>query len=155
MKKASAFHRFARRLARNDRGVVAIEFGIISSVLIIMLVMAVDLGMAMRHRSQMEGAVRAGLQEALNSSATLADVQNAVLTATDLPNESTPTATAERQCFCAGSADVINCGTGSCGSADKQQYVEITLVQVHTWLLGFPGLENPLTLSIKRSIRVE
>lgn len=155
MMKSSAYHRFLRRLARDDRGVVAIEFGIISSVLIIMLVMAVDLGMAMRHRSQMEGAVRAGLQEALNSSATLADVENTVLTATDLPQESTPTVTADRQCFCAGSANVIDCNTGSCGSADKQRFVEITLAQVHTWLLGFPGLENPLTLSIKRSIRVE
>lgn len=156
MTHLSALRRFTRRLARSERGAVAIEFGIISSVLIVMLVMAVDLGMAMRHRSQMEGAVRAGLQEALNTGMSLDAVQASVLNATDLPSSTTPTATAVRQCFCAGSAAPISCTTGTCMSGvEKQEYVQVTLVQEHQWLLGFPGLPNPLVLTIERSIRVE
>jgi Flp pilus assembly protein TadG len=52
------------RLFRDQKGVAAIEFGLVSSVLIILMVMATDLGLAMQHRSQMESAVRALLRPA-------------------------------------------------------------------------------------------
>ena len=71
-----SFPRFLARLVGDDDGVAAIEFGVVASVLIILMVMATDLGLAMQHRSQMEGAVRAGLQKALDSAATLADVED-------------------------------------------------------------------------------
>src|SRR6185503_5561915 len=64
-KTRTALRSLAQRLIGNEDGVVAIEFGFVASFLILMLIGATDLGFAARHRSQMEGAVRAGIQEAM------------------------------------------------------------------------------------------
>ena len=64
-KTRMALRSLAKRLAGNEDGVVAIEFGVVASFLILMVIGTTDLGFAARHRSQMEGAVRAGIQEAM------------------------------------------------------------------------------------------
>ncbi|HEV8388457.1 MAG TPA: TadE/TadG family type IV pilus assembly protein, partial [Dongiaceae bacterium] len=130
-------------------GVVAIEFGVVASLLIIMLVGATDLGMAMRHRSQMEGASRAGIQEALKGG-TVSAVEDAVRASTDLPSSPAATVSAVKACYDAEGAD-IDCEEAAVASV----YIEITVQQDHPWLLGFPGFSNPATLTIKNSVRVE
>jgi Flp pilus assembly protein TadG len=142
------------RLIRDQRGVAAIEFGVISSVLIILMVMATDLGLAMQHRSQMEAAVRAGLQKALDNSATTQDVEDAALASADLPSNPAADPTAVRQCLCPDGTEV-SCTTGTCSPNHRQDFVELTLAQEHHWLLGFPGVSNPTTFSITHSIRVD
>lgn len=142
------------KLIRDQQGVAAIEFGVISSVLIVLMVMATDLGLAMQHRSQMEAAVRAGLQKALDNSATLSDVENAALASADLPSSPAAEPTASRQCSCPDGT-AVSCTTGTCSPNHRQDFVELTLEQQHHWLLGFPGLSNPITLSITHSIRVK
>lgn len=149
----NGLRRFFARLGSDERGAAAIEFGAIGSVLFLMVVMGTDLGLAMRHKSQMEGAVRAGLQRALNASSELTDVQDAALAASDLPTSPPATATAERQCKCADGA-VVDCDTGTCGALEKREYVELELVQDHNWLFGIPGLPNPTSFTITHSMRV-
>ena len=146
--------RFLARLVGDDEGVAAIEFGVVASVLIILMVMATDLGLAMQHRSQMEGAVRAGLQKALDSTATLTVVEDYTLSSTDLPTDPEAEATAEQQCGCPDGTEV-DCSTGTCGASPMRKYVELTLAQDHSWLFGFPGLPNPTTLTVTHTIRVE
>ena len=145
-----------RKLARDERGVAAIEFGVVATMLTFMMVGGTDLGLAARHRSQMEGAVRAGLQKALDVDASLTDVQDATLAAADLPQSPTPTATAAFECHCPDGSD-ISCASGSsCGSGiGKQKFVTLTLAQEHRWLLGVPWLPNPSNLSVTHSIRVD
>jgi Flp pilus assembly protein TadG len=145
---------FFARLAGDERGAAAIEFGAIGSVLFLMVVMGTDLGLAMRHKSQMEGAVRAGLQRALDAKSELADVQAATLAASDLPASPPAAATAERQCKCADGT-VVDCDTGTCGTLEKREYVELELVQDHSWLFGIPGLPNPTSFTITHSMRVD
>lgn len=145
---------FLVRLAGDQKGTAAIEFGAIGSLLFLMMVMGTDLGLAMRHKSQMEGAVRAGLQRALDGTSALEDVQAAALAASDLPDSPAATATAERQCICADGT-VVDCDGGTCGIQEKLEYVELELVQDHAWLFGIPGVPNPTSLTIKRSMRVD
>lgn len=145
---------FLLRLASDQNGAAAIEFGVIASVLFLMTVMSTDLGLAMRHKSQMEGAVRAGLQRALDGTGDLASVQDATLAASDLPSSPAATATAERQCTCADGT-VVDCATGTCGAQEKLEYIELELVQDHAWLFGIPGLPNPTTFTTTRSMRVD
>lgn len=142
------------KLARDQRGVAAIEFGVVSSVLILLMVMATDLGLAMQHRSQLEAAVRAGLQKALDNSASLDDVENAALASSDLPSSPAPTATAEQQCLCPDGSEV-SCTTGTCNNQHRQDYVVLTMEQDHQWLLGFPGVSNPSPISMTHSVRVD
>lgn len=139
---------FARHLLRSDDGVVAIEFGVVASLLMIMVIGATDLGLAMRHRSQMEGAVRAGLQEAMNGG-TESAVQAAVSASTDLPASPAPSIVATKKCLDVDDAEV------DCDSASvKSVYMEITIQQDHKWLLGFPGFSNPATLTLTNSVRI-
>ncbi len=140
---------FSRRLLVNEDGLVAIEFGAVASFLILMLIGATDLGLAARHRSQMEGAVRAGIQEALKGG-TAEAVQAAVTAATDLPSDPAPTVTATKVCY--DSSDVV---VEDCDAANVAKiYMEIILQQDHKWLLGLPGVSNPSTLKLTNSVRV-
>jgi Flp pilus assembly pilin Flp len=145
-----------RKLAKDERGVAAIEFGVVATMLTFMLVGGTDLGLAARHRSQMEGAVRAGLQKALDTGASLSDVQDAALAAADLPQTPTPTATAVFECHCPDGSDISCASSASCGNGIvKQKFVALTLEQEHHWLLGIPWLPNPSDLSITHSLRVD
>src|ERR671922_2043874 len=93
-----AIRSLIKRLAGNEDGVVAIEFGVVASFLILMLIGATDLGFAARHRSQMEGAVRAGIQEALKGGTEEA-VEDAVTASTDLPSNPAATVSATKICY--------------------------------------------------------
>lgn len=141
--------RFTKRLLANEDGLVAIEFGAVASFLIVMLIGATDLGLAAQHRSQMEGAVRAGIQEALKGG-TAEAVEAAVIASTDLPSNPAASVSAARVCYDGAGAEVADCDSGSVESI----YMEITLQQDHKWLLGLPGFSNPSTLKLINSVRV-
>lgn len=143
----TSFERLAKRLLINEEGVVAIEFGILASLLILMLLGATDLGFAARHRSQMESAVRAGIQKAIKGGSVDA-VKSAVMDSTDLPSDPAATVTAAKVCY-DSAGDEADCDAGNVSI-----YMEITLQQEHKWLLGLPFLTNPSTLEVTNSVRV-
>ena len=146
-KIAKAVRSLARRLAGNEDGLVAIEFGAVASFLIVMLIGATDLGFAARHRSQMEGAVRAGIQEAMKGGTEEA-VEAAVTASTDLPSSPAPTISATKVCYDS------NGDTADCEAANVSIYMEIILEQEHKWILGLPGFSNPSILKVANSVRV-
>src|SRR5690242_13579595 len=146
-KLVATFERFAKRLFIKDEGVVAIEFGIIASLLILMVIGAADLGFAARHRSQMESAVRAGIQKAIKGGSVDA-VKSAVLDAADLPADPEATVTATKVCYDDVGAEV------DCDAGPASIYMEINLQQEHKWIIGLPFLSNPSTLEVTNSVRV-
>ena len=148
-KAISRFLRFAERLVASEEGVVAIEFGIVASVLILMTVGATDLGLAARHRGQMESAVRAGIQKAM-AGGTEDAVKTTVLAATDLPSSPTPTAEAVKKCY-----DDSGTSQDCASAAAKSTYMEIKLTQNHQWLLGRPGFPSPLPITFTRTVRIK
>jgi Flp pilus assembly protein TadG len=149
MHRLIALKRFSRRLLANEDGVAAIEFGAVASFLILMLIGATDLGLAAQHRSQMEGAVRAGIQEALKGGTEEA-VEAAVTASTDLPSNPPATVSATKICYDDQGEAVEDCDAANVDSI----YMEITLQQDHQWLLGMPGFSNPSTLKLTNSVRV-
>ncbi len=146
-KTRMAVRSLAKHLAGNDDGVVAIEFGVVASFLILMLIGATDLGFAARHRSQMEGAVRAGIQEAMKGGTEEA-VEAAVTASTDLPSSPAPVISATEVCY------DENGDSADCEAANVTIYMEIILEQKHEWILGMPGFSNPSTLKVTNSVRV-
>ena len=146
-KTRMALRALANRLIGNDDGVVAIEFGVVASFLIVMLIGATDLGFAARHRSQMEGAVRAGIQEAMKGG-TAEAVEAAVMASTDLPSSPAPTISVSKVCYDA------NGDAADCEAANVTIYMEIVLEQEHQWILGMPGFSNPATLQVTNSVRI-
>ena len=142
-----ALRSLAKRLIGNEDGVVAIEFGVVASFLILMLIGATDLGFAARHRSQMEGAVRAGIQQAMKGG-TAEAVEAAVTASTDLPSSPDPVISVSKVCYDS------NGDSADCESANVTVYMEIVLEQEHRWILGMPGFSNPSTLKVTNSVRV-
>jgi hypothetical protein len=120
---------------------------VVASFLILMLIGATDLGFAARHSSQMEGAVRAGIQEAMKGGTEEA-VESAVLASTDLPKNPQATISVTKVCYDA------NGDSADCESAHATVYMEIVLEQEHKWILGMPGFSNPSTLKVTNSVRV-
>jgi Flp pilus assembly protein TadG len=148
MQKARlALRRLAKRLFSSEDGVVAIEFGLVASFLILMLIGATDLGFAARHRSQMEGAVRAGMQAAMKGGTEEA-VKAAVSASTDLPSSPAPSVSVTKLCYDSGGEPA------DCEAANVTTYMEIILQQDHKWIIGLPGLANPSTLKITNAVRI-
>jgi Flp pilus assembly protein TadG len=145
----SKLERFSRRLLANEDGVVAMEFGAVASFLIVMLIGATDLGLAAHHRNQMEGAVRAGIQEAIKGGTEEA-VAAAVTASTDLPSTPAATVSATKTCYDDQGETVDDCDAANVDSV----YMEIILQQDHKWLLGMPGFPNPSTLKLTNSVRI-
>jgi Flp pilus assembly protein TadG len=146
-KTRMALRSLVQRLAGNDDGVVAIEFGVVASLLILMLIGATDLGFAARHLSQMEGAVRAGIQEAMKGGTEEA-IEAAVTASTDLPTNPAATISVTKVCYDADGE------AADCEAANVSIYMEIVLEQQHAWILGMPGFSNPSTLKVTNSVRV-
>ena len=146
-KTRMALRSLVKRLAGNEDGVVAIEFGVVASFLILMVIGATDLGFAARHRSQMEGAVRAGLQEAMKGGTEEA-IQAAVTASTDLPANPAATISVTKPCYDSDGE------AADCEAANVTVYMEIVLEQEHKWILGMPGFSNPSTLKVTNSVRV-
>jgi Flp pilus assembly protein TadG len=142
-----ALRSLAKCLAGNEDGIVAIEFGVIASFLILMVIGATDLGFAARHRSQMEGAVRAGIQEAMKGGTEEA-VETAVTASTDLPASPAAVITVTKVCYDS------NGDSADCEAENVTIYMEIVLEQQHKWILGMPGFSNPSTLKVTNSVRV-
>ena len=146
-KTRMALRSLAKRLAGNEDGVVAIEFGVVASFLILMVIGATDLGFAARHRSQMEGAVRAGIQEAMKGGTEEA-VEDAVTASTDLPSSPAAVVLVTKVCY------DIDGESADCEAENVTIYMEIVLEQEHKWILGMPGFSNPFSLKVMNSVRV-
>lgn len=79
-------HRWTKGCRRlDDRGAVAVEFALITPVLMLLLVAFIDFGLAFREKMQAETAARAGLQYAVYDSADNAAIIASVIDATGLP----------------------------------------------------------------------
>jgi Flp pilus assembly protein TadG len=146
-KTKMALRSLAKHLAGNEDGVVAIEFGVVASFLILMVIGATDLGFAARHRSQMEGAVRAGIQQAMKGGTEEA-IESAVTASTDLPASPAATISVTKVCYDSDGE------AADCEAANVTIYMEIVLEQEHKWILGMPGFSNPSILKVTNSVRV-
>ena len=68
MKHRFSFKALAGKFRRDDKGVAAMEFGLVAPILFFGLLSAVDLGMAINERMEVNHVMRAGAQAAINSS---------------------------------------------------------------------------------------
>ena len=74
----------AGKFRRDDKGVAAMEFGLIAPILFFGLLSAVDIGMAVDERMEVNHVLRAGAEAAINSSSE--DVVLAIMAATASQN---------------------------------------------------------------------
>jgi hypothetical protein len=168
-----------KRIGHDRQGVAAVEFALASTILFMMLMGAIDLGLAVRHANQIEAAIRAGLQTALLKGTQLqlystyeATVETLVANAPGLPAGATVNAKLECRCVTvtggsvtenfsvnAGSRDAGvttgNCAASSCTSpAVMYHFVEVTVTQTHNMLVDWPGIPNPINMSMTKDVKI-
>ena len=63
-----SFKALAGKFRRDDKGVAAMEFGLVAPILFFGLLSAVDIGLAVNERMEVNHVLRAGAEAAMNSS---------------------------------------------------------------------------------------
>ena len=152
-------------LARDRRGVSAVEFGLAAPVFLAALSPLIDLGLAFSQQIRVNQAVEAGAQYAAvnqyNSGTWATNVQNAITTATTL--SVSPTVGSET-CGCPNAANtaISNVGTPPCTVPPQSNcsdgtapgyYVTISATATYTSVMPYPIINNP-TLSSQAIVRI-
>lgn len=111
-------------LWRNERGVSAVEFALISSVLVFLLLAATDLALAIYTRAKIGNAARAGAEYAAIYGWNSSGISTAVTSATSL----NVTATPSTYCGCANTSGVAQqtCGSTCTLGGSTGTYVSVT-----------------------------
>ena len=119
----TAFSKLLGRLVRNEGGAAAIEFSFIAPVLIVMILGVVDVGRMAVQVANMETALRAGVQYALNSGTDMSVAKNVASQAwTGKPSNGI--LSAQNYCMCSGS--VASCSQPCVNGAYPQNYFTIS-----------------------------
>jgi len=153
-------------LARDRRGMSAVEFGLAAPVFLAMLTPVIDIGLAFSQQIRVNQAVEAGAQYAssnpYNGTSWASAVSSAITNATTLSlNQSVGAET----CGCPNSTSTAivtgsygsppTC-TGSCPDASKPgYYVTITANVTYTSVMPYSILGSSATLSSQAVVRVE
>ena len=142
-------------LRRND-GVAALEFALITPVLVGLLVPLTDLGMGFYQQMQVRDAAAAGSQYASRHGWNSAAIQNAVTSATSLGSISASPAPAQ-SCGCPNGAS-ISASSCSATCPDGQlagTYVTVNAQSAYTPLIPYPVLGSTLTLTAQSIVRIQ
>jgi Flp pilus assembly protein TadG len=149
-------------LARDRRGVSAVEFGLAAPVFLAALSPLIDLGLAFSQQIRVNQAVEAGAQYAAvnqyNSGTWATNVQNAITNATTL--SVSPTVGSET-CGCPNATNtaISNVGSPPCTQACTDgttagYYVTISATATYTSVMPYPIINNP-TLSSQAVVRIQ
>ena len=151
--KRAAYTLAGGRVWKDQTGATAVVTAITLSVLLGFTALGVEVGSWYAERRALQTAADAA---ALGAGYKIykEGKESDGIAAADLPSSPAAAATADRQCYCADGSE-IDCDSGTCNSQEKLEYVELELVQNHEWLFGIPGVENPTTFSVIRSLRVD
>ncbi|MBX6742368.1 MAG: pilus assembly protein [Acetobacteraceae bacterium] len=125
-----------RHSSRDRAGVAAIEFAIISPLMVMLLGAAVDLGFAIERSIRLENAARTGAQFATRDSTNLTGARDAALARiSDLPGASVPTPVIA--CLCPNADGTVS-GTPSTGTCSTScatgmaRFISVTATSTFT-----------------------
>jgi Flp pilus assembly protein TadG len=145
--------KFYRKIFKNSKGTVAVEFAIVLPFLFLLLSGVVNFGLILANQTQLNSIIVAGLLYAYSqpSSATQASIQNAMSTATSL---SPLTVTATIYCECVDTSQP-GCSSTCTSGITPGTYVTATAQsQVSLPSLDF-ALPNPFITNANGTIRIK
>ena len=130
----------------NNQGTAAIEFALISSVLVIFLGELIDVGFGLHYQTELKSAVRVGAQYATAYPADNTGISNAITNSTKLNN--VVVVDPVTACSCANGA-VVNCTTGTCAVGVVEKFITISAKYTYAPIFASDWiLSNPLTSSV-------
>jgi Flp pilus assembly pilin Flp len=150
-----------RRFRKSTSGAAATEFALVAPMLLVMATGLIDFGLAIRAKSEIEGAARAGLQKGFGNmwdkDAISAAVKNAF--SSDTETQDSLTVNASPSCYCDGtmtaSGDSCTKTTTCGGGAVMEYYLTVTVTQTHDMLLDYYVFPSEIELSSKATARAQ
>jgi Flp pilus assembly protein TadG len=145
-----------RRRGMGEAGVAGIELALATPMLALMLTGGFDFGRAAFEQKRLVDAARAGVQYAMQGSATwtntAAIVAAARADANDTANNLTVTTS---QCTCPTGTTLCSAGATCTGSSVTGTYVKVTVSESYATLVNYPFVTSPIALSSQAMIRVQ
>ncbi len=137
-----------RKLRTCRAGTAAVEFGLITPILLIIIMGIVDYGMAMFQKMELNGAVRSGAQLAMIDSGDEDAIKDAVVAASGNAITTTDVATTTF-CECADETTIV-CG-GTCGDGSSNRtFMTITATTTNEGIIiSSEDLNDSGTITIR------
>ncbi|MDN5003682.1 TadE/TadG family type IV pilus assembly protein [Bradyrhizobium sp. GCM10027634] len=143
-------------VVRDNRGVAAVEFGIMIPVLSLMVVSVTDIGLALYRKMQVEEAAQAGAQYAIARGFDAGGISSAVTSAT---NSSDITASPAPVTFCgcptSTGVSTVGCGTVCTGGAQAGTYTTISARATYYTLINYQIVATTYTYNAQSTARLQ
>jgi len=158
-KSAQAFRRALRRLMHprdGVRGTAAIEFAILATILIMLMICTVDIGMGFYRKMQVQNAAQVGAQYAMLHGFSTSSIGAAVAAATSYPNISaSPDPT--QYCGCPSNTGIstTTCGSVCADGTTAATYVSVSAQGTYETLLSYPLIPRSFTLTAQSTVRTQ
>jgi Flp pilus assembly pilin Flp len=145
------------RLLRGEAGVSAVELAMIAPFLSLLMVGMIDYGLVWSRNMELANAVRAGTQYAMIRRPIQGDtsaIRQQVIDTAPSPKVGSHDPEVSLFCECPSGAATPTCDPGVCAPEDMQTFISITLSEQYPLLLGYPGFNNPITLTQTSTMRL-
>ena len=150
--------RSLKRLQRADEGVAAVEFAITAPLLILLLTGTVSFGLALRMKTEVGNAARAGAEYVALHGYNQAGITAAAQNATPLSSVSVAASEVTASCSNPASGAITSAGgatTCSTTGSAPGTYVTVTAQMPYTLVLAPPGVAASSTLSATSIVRIQ
>src|SRR5437867_11818042 len=139
---------FGRELG--TAGAAAVEFAILSSLLVLMMVAVMDLGMGLYRGIQVRNAAQAGAAYAMAKGYNASSITSAVLNATSFSQVSASPAPTQF-CGCPTTAGIttVTCGSTCVGGSSAGTYVRASATGSYTTLMRYPLFPDSFNYAIQ------
>jgi Flp pilus assembly protein TadG len=147
------------RIAHANRGLAAVEFGLIAPVLIALLLGLFDFGLAYQQQLNVNAAAEQGASYAVTNGFDTTQITNVVTRAGGIQASPAPTET----CGCpnatsgitASSSPTPPCTVKCPDGSYPGVYVSVTALLSYSTVVPWPGLTNPLQLTSTEMVRIQ
>ena len=152
---------FAQDFLRDNGGSPAVEFAMVSPILMMMLLGIADFGMGYWDHMQVEAAAQAGASYVVNSGFNATKIANAVKSGGPIVIQASPAPT--QICGCPNATGGVTatadtaptCTTKCSGGSSAGVFVKVNAKYLFTPMYPWPGLPNPISLTATTMIRIK
>jgi Flp pilus assembly protein TadG len=143
-----------RRIAKAEGGMAAIEFGILSAVMMIFVIGAADLGLAGYSAMEVQTSAQSGAEYASAHAFDATAISNAVTNSTSASGISASPAPA-KFCGCPSASGVTTatCSSTCADGSTAGNYVRVTATRSYSTMISYPGMSNPLVQTTVTTVR--
>ena len=141
---------------RGRRGNAILETALTMPVLLLMACGTMDLARVFFAGIVVEGAARAGVQQASrNAGEAAAYDKSEAAAAADAASQGIAPITVTSRSFCACSGTEVSCSTATCSGETPAGYVETTATHTFRPLIPYPGIRSSVPLTGRARARVQ